>query len=114
MDDTTGAQVFALRTRRVVRRRSSIGRWAAAAVSRDALAAARGPDGRVALAFAAEHAPDVVLPDFNMPGCDGRCFLEGCRALPGPRAPVVLVTASRYARQRATEVGADEYLGKPV
>ena len=76
----------------------------------DVLAAS---DGRVGLTFAAEHAPDVVLLDYNMPGCDGRCLLEGYRALPGPRTPVVLVTAARDARRRAAEVGADAHLGKP-
>ncbi len=37
------------------------------------------PDGRVALAFAAEHAPNLVLLDYNMSGSDGRCWGRGRR-----------------------------------
>jgi two-component system, chemotaxis family, chemotaxis protein CheY len=76
----------------------------------DVMAAA---DGRVALEMAAEHAPDVVLLDYNMPTCNAVCFMEGYCQRPAPRAPVVLVTAGVDARQRAAEIAADDFLGKP-
>jgi CheY-like chemotaxis protein len=76
----------------------------------DVLAA---PDGRVALDFAAEHRPDVILLDYTMPVCDGPQFAAAYRRHPAPRAPIVLVTASHEARRRAEEVHADAFLGKP-
>ncbi len=83
------------------------------ALSDEGYAVLAASDGLVALAFAIEHPPAVVLLDYNMPHCDARCFLDGYRAQPGPHAPVVLVTAARDAKQRAAEVGADAWLGKP-
>ena len=76
----------------------------------DVLAA---PNGRVALAFAAEHPPDVILLDYSMPVCDGPQFAAAYRRGPAPHAPIVLVTASHEAQRRAQEVRADSYLGKP-
>jgi CheY-like chemotaxis protein len=76
----------------------------------DVLAA---PDGRVALRFAADHPPDVILLDYTMPVCDGPCFAAAYRSEPGPHAPIVLVTASRELDDRAREVRADGALGKP-
>ena len=76
----------------------------------DVLAA---PDGRVALAFAAEHPPSVILLDYAMPVCDGPTFVATYRGGPAPHAPIVLVTASHEAKRRAAEVRADDWLGKP-
>ena len=75
------------------------------------VAAAR--EGHAGLALAAAHRPDLILLDHNMPGCDGPCFLAGYRAQAGPHAPVVLVTATTSAAQRARAGGADDHLGKP-
>src|SRR5688572_558907 len=71
------------------------------------------PDGRVALAFAAEHAPAVILLDYTMPVCDGPAFAAAYRRTPGPHAPIVMVTASHEAQRCAEEVRADDCLGKP-
>lgn len=71
------------------------------------------PDGRVALAFAAEHPPDVILLDYAMPVCDGPAFAAAYRRTPGPHAPIVLVTATHELDRRARDVRADGALGKP-
>ena len=71
------------------------------------------PDGQVALERVQEHPPDLILLDYQMPQLDGPRFVEVYRQLPGPHAPIVLLTAATSAQQRATEVGADAYLGKP-
>jgi CheY-like chemotaxis protein len=71
------------------------------------------PDGQAALDRVQEHPPDVILLDYQMPVCDGPRFVALYRQMPGPHAPVVLLTAATAARQRAAEIGADAYIGKP-
>jgi len=74
-------------------------------------------DGNEALATFASAAPDLVLLDAVMPGCDG---YEVCRRLKqNPRTaltPVVMVTGfdSVEDRVRGAEVGADGYFAKPI
>jgi putative two-component system response regulator len=74
-------------------------------------------DGLEALECVRNDAPDLVLMDVLMPTLDG---FETCRRLkndPTTRlVPVVLVTAltEREDRVRGLEVGADDFLSKPV
>ncbi|WP_272003308.1 response regulator [Roseovarius sp. ZX-A-9] len=58
--------------------------------------------------------PDLVLLDINMPGEDGLSVL---RSLQGPDRPfVIMLTAADDVVDRVVglEMGADDYLGKPV
>src|ERR1700761_4604237 len=74
-------------------------------------------DGPRALEIARTQAPDIILLDVMMPGMDG---LEVCRRLkadPQTRyIPVVMVTALSDVsdRLRGLDVGADDFLTKPV
>src|ERR1700754_4319208 len=80
----------------------------------DVLTASSGPQ---ALEIAKRESPDIVLLDVMMPGMDG---LEVCKRLKSDPAtryiPVVMVTAlSDVAdRLKGLEVGADDFLTKPV
>ena len=74
-------------------------------------------DGEGALAAVADQTPDLVLLDLVMPGVDGFAVLQRLKAEAETRlVPVVVVTglAQRDERLRAIELGADEFLSKPV
>ena len=69
-------------------------------------------DGAEALAAIAEHAPDLVFLDVNMPGLDG---LGVAGKLPRGRAPIIIfTTAYDQHAVRAFEARALDYLLKPL
>jgi adenylate cyclase len=74
-------------------------------------------DGEEALACAREKLPDLILLDIMMPKMDG---LAVCRHLKTdktlPFIPIILVTARADSKDivMGLEMGADEYLTKPV
>ena len=70
-----------------------------------------------ALAWCQANAPDLVLLDYMMPDIDGFEFLRRFRVLPGKdEVPVIMVTADHEmdVRYRALELGANDFLTKPV
>ncbi|MFH1068923.1 MAG: response regulator [Candidatus Glassbacteria bacterium] len=74
-------------------------------------------DADKGLRLAAEHLPDIILMDIQLPGIDG---LEATRLLkdnPVTSAiPVVVVTshAMKGERERADEAGCQGYFSKPI
>jgi len=70
-------------------------------------------DGAAALQVLGTVQADLVLLDMRMPVMDGWEFARRYRARPAPHAPIVVVTAARDAAQRAAEIDANGYLGKP-
>jgi two-component system sensor histidine kinase/response regulator len=73
--------------------------------------------GRDAITSANEKPPDLVLLDVMMPVMDGYETARQLKALAGDAfLPIVLVTAlgDTASRVRGFEVGADEFLQKPV
>jgi two-component system, sensor histidine kinase len=75
--------------------------------------AASGPEALVKLE---QNDIDLVLLDMMMPGMDGQETLRRIRARPGPRVPVVAMTADILAAQREA-AGADAldgFLPKPI
>ena len=73
-------------------------------------------DGIDALELLAEHTPDVILLDIEMPRMDGFEFTKTVKGSPKhANIPIVMIT-SRTAekhRKRAADLGVDLYLGKP-
>jgi adenylate cyclase len=72
--------------------------------------------GEEALDLLARELPDIVLLDIMMPGMDGYETCRRIRANPATSfIPVVMVTASGDAEKvRAIEVGADDFVTKPL
>lgn len=92
-------------------------RYLARLLTRQSCRVVEAADGAEALAQASSGDLDAVLLDVVMPGLDG---LETCRRLKGdPRTaaiPVLLVTglSDRSDRLRGIELGADDFLAKPI
>jgi len=70
-----------------------------------------------ALTWCEQNRPDLMLVDYNMPKLDGLEFIRRFRLLYGETpVPIVVVTADidRELRRNALELGADDFLNKPV
>jgi len=72
-------------------------------------------DGESGIAKFTELAPDVVLLDLHMPGMDGMAVLEQLREI-SVDTPIVMMTAHKDLKTavRATQLGANDYLTKPI
>jgi signal transduction histidine kinase/class 3 adenylate cyclase len=77
---------------------------------------ATAPNGKVGLALAKEHRPDLIITDWMMPVMDGPELIEKLKADPDLSSiPVVLLTArsDEESKLLGTERGADAFIGKP-
>ena len=72
-------------------------------------------NGREAVDMFAEHRPDLILMDINMPLMDGYEATRNIRQL-SETVPVIAVTAYAFAsdRTRIMESGFNSYVSKPV
>jgi diguanylate cyclase (GGDEF)-like protein len=73
--------------------------------------------GRAALAEAAEHVPDLVLLDLNLPDLHGTEVLRRLRAVPGgERVAVIVMTAAagRSTELESLQEGVDDFVTKPL
>ena len=74
-------------------------------------------DGVQAIAVAKSARPDIILMDATMPRLDGWETVRRLKAdAETSRIPVIMLTAHAFDehRERATSVGADVFLAKPV
>jgi CheY-like chemotaxis protein len=70
-------------------------------------------NGHAALAVLDAEPPDLILLDMRMPEMDGWEFARRYAQLPGPKPPIIVVTAAQDASRRAAEIAAHGYLAKP-
>jgi two-component system chemotaxis response regulator CheY len=71
------------------------------------------PDGAVALSLVGESRPDLILLDMRMPVMDGWEFARAYHEMPGPHAPIVVLTAAVNAGAYSEQIGAAGFLAKP-
>lgn len=92
-------------------------------VYRTALSTLSGSDcvtftsSREALEWSRENEADVVLVDYNMPEPNGLQFIETFRSSPANAdVPIIVITGvtDRDIRYKALELGAADFLSKPV
>lgn len=72
---------------------------------------------REALDWLASNEPDLIILDYMMPDIDGLEFMRLLQEIPGRSAvPVVMITANdqKQLRYRALDLGATDFLTKPV
>lgn len=73
-------------------------------------------DGTEALARCKKAMPHLVLTDWDMPEMDGLEFVKQLRAIPTPKAPVVVFCTSKTKAadvHAGIKAGADDYITKP-
>jgi two-component system OmpR family response regulator len=83
------------------------------ALTKTGVTAIEAADGEAALVAVAEHNPDLVVLDINMPRMDG---LEVCRRIRATSDLPILFLSSRddeFDRVLGIELGADDYVIKP-
>ncbi len=74
-------------------------------------------DGPTGLQMAAEHRPDLVLMDINLPEVDGYEVTARLKQLAGmSQVPVIAVTANvmKGDREKTLAAGCDGYIQKPI
>lgn len=59
------------------------------------------------------YRPDIILLDMRMPIVDGWQFARLYREMPGPKVPIVVLTAATDPAKFAAQINADNFLPKP-
>ena len=72
------------------------------------------PDGKTALEMIASHCPDLLLLDLGLPDMDGSEIIRSVRAW--SRMPIIIISArsAEIDKAAALDMGADDYLTKPI
>ncbi len=74
-------------------------------------------DGNEAVAMAKAHKPDLILMDLSLPDKDGWTATQEIKAI-DELASITIVALTAHAmkgdRERALQVGCDDYLTKPI
>ena len=107
VDCSTGLRVL------VVEDDLEIREFVAMVLAAEGYRVATANNGQVALDELGRGPFDLILLDMRMPVMDGWSFARVYRDSGGPHAPIVVLTAAHDAADRAKQVHADGYLGKP-
>ncbi|MBN8198265.1 response regulator [Thalassospira povalilytica] len=73
-------------------------------------------DGQTAISMIAHDAPDMVLLDVMMPGCDGFEVVRAVRSDANTKLiPIMMLTAKtrEVDRRKGLELGVDDFVTKP-
>jgi len=73
-------------------------------------------DGRAAWELLEQHAPDLLLVDWELPGLDGLSLIKKMRATPAHRDRYVIMVTGRSEKSdliNSMDQGANDYLAKP-
>ena len=70
-------------------------------------------DGAEAIELVRRRPPDLILLDLMMPRVSGWSFTEQYARLPGPHAPIIVVTAASSTVLRFPEQGVQRVVPKP-
>ena len=70
--------------------------------------------GEEAMMLLTSHCPDLVLLDLGLPDLDGQDFIAGVRRW--SQVPIIVVSARTHERDKvlSLDLGADDYVTKPV
>lgn len=113
MKDTTSSEQGGTHRLLVVDDMADTRRMVANALSRQGFIVDEADSGEAALARVAEHRPDLVLLDINMPGMSGLEVMAQLRRMHS--VPVILLTGRDEENDRVVglELGAEDYVVKP-
>jgi CheY-like chemotaxis protein len=77
----------------------------------------KATNGKEVITLLADHTPDMIFMDVNMPEMDGFTATAQIRLLPDPvcRIPVIALTADamKEDRDRCIQAGMNDYISKP-
>jgi len=77
-----------------------------------ALSAETGQDG---LDLASKYTPDLIICDIHLPGMHGLDVVRNFKAIPRlENIPIIMLTADLFKADASFELGADEYVMKPI
>ena len=98
----------------VIEDEKSISHFISTVLNNNGYEAMQAQTGEEALSMISSHCPDLVILDLGLPDMDGLDILRSLRSWSS--LPVVVVSARSHERDKvaALDLGADDYLTKPV
>ncbi|MBI4498684.1 MAG: response regulator [Chloroflexi bacterium] len=91
----------------------AITRFVSLALEQEGYQVQTAANGAEAIAQVEQELPDVILLDMLMPVMDGWEFARRFRERWNRKVPIVVMTAATNAQERAEQIQAEGFLGKP-